>query len=89
MGAHSMPDKALIRVKTEQRKTSFLSTEWATVVTSGIEPSIYRVQGGRLVQLACCGQITAWWAKPLVRWCFVLNPHRRPRYPKLLWCEKG
>ena len=26
---------------------------------------------------------------PLVLWCFVLNPHRRPRYPKLLWCDKG
>ena len=25
----------------------------------------------------------------LVLWCFVLNPLRRPRYPKLLWCDKG
>ena len=28
-------------------------------------------------------------ARALVLWCFVLNPHRRPRYPKLLWCDGG
>ena len=25
----------------------------------------------------------------LVLWCFSLNPHCRPRYPPLLWCDKG
>ena len=25
----------------------------------------------------------------LVLWCFVLNPHRRPRHPKLLRCDAG
>jgi hypothetical protein len=25
----------------------------------------------------------------VVLWCFVLNPHRRPRHPTLLWCDIG